>query len=103
MRAHRPQPLDLLSRPGDRVGGEPAADAADRRAVPEDPLLRQSADGGVAAAPRGGDQSQAGPTAHDSDGLGGLHPGPRTTIAAPDARVYPYLLRDRVLTRVDEV
>ena len=33
----------------------------------------------------------------------GLHPGPRTTIAAPDARAYPYLLRDRVLTRADEV
>jgi putative transposase len=36
-------------------------------------------------------------------GLEGLHPGPRTTIAAPDARAYPYLLRDRVLNRIDEV
>jgi putative transposase len=36
-------------------------------------------------------------------GLEGLHPRPRTTVAAPDARVYPYLLRDRKLTRVDEV
>jgi putative transposase len=36
-------------------------------------------------------------------GLEGLHPGPRTTIAAPDGRAYPYLLRDRVLTHVDEV
>ena len=36
-------------------------------------------------------------------GLEALHPGPRTTIAAPDARAYPYLLRDRVLTRVNEV
>jgi putative transposase len=36
-------------------------------------------------------------------GLEGLHPGPRTTIAAPDAPAYPYLLRDRELTRVDEV
>lgn len=36
-------------------------------------------------------------------GLEGLHPGPRTTVADPDARTYPYLLRDRVLTRVDEV
>ena len=36
-------------------------------------------------------------------GLEGLHPRRRTTIADPDARVYPYLLRDRVLTRVDEV
>ena len=36
-------------------------------------------------------------------GLGAIFPRPRTTIAATDARVYPYLLRDRELTRVDEV
>jgi putative transposase len=36
-------------------------------------------------------------------GLEGLHPGPRTTVAAPEARAYPYLLRDRVLTHIDEV
>jgi putative transposase len=36
-------------------------------------------------------------------GLEGLHPRPRTTVAAGAARAYPYLLRDRVLTRVDEV
>ena len=36
-------------------------------------------------------------------GLEGLHPKPRTTIAAPDARRYPYLLRDRVLTHINEV
>lgn len=36
-------------------------------------------------------------------GLEALHPRPRTSVAAPDARAYPYLLRDRVLTRVDEV
>jgi putative transposase len=36
-------------------------------------------------------------------GLEALHPGPRTTVAGPDARAYPYLLRDRVLTRIDEV
>jgi putative transposase len=36
-------------------------------------------------------------------GLEALHPRPRTTVAAADARVYPYLLRDRELTRVDEV
>ena len=32
-------------------------------------------------------------------GLEGLHPRPRTTIAEPGVRAYPYLLRDRVLTR----
>jgi putative transposase len=36
-------------------------------------------------------------------GLEALRPGPRTTTAAPDARAYPYLLRDRVLTHSDEV
>jgi putative transposase len=36
-------------------------------------------------------------------GLEAIFPRPRTTIAATAARVYPYLLRDRVLTRVDEV
>jgi putative transposase len=36
-------------------------------------------------------------------GLEALHPGPRTTVAGADARVYPYLLRDRELTHVDEV
>jgi putative transposase len=36
-------------------------------------------------------------------GLEGLHPRPRTSVAGPDSRAYPYLLRDRVLTHVDEV
>jgi putative transposase len=36
-------------------------------------------------------------------GLEALHPRPRTTIPAPGARVYPYLLRDRELTHIDEV
>jgi putative transposase len=36
-------------------------------------------------------------------GLEGLPPGPRTTDAAPGVRAYPYLLRDRVLSHIDEV
>ena len=36
-------------------------------------------------------------------GLEALHPKPRTTTPAPDARAYPYLLRDRVLTHINEV
>jgi putative transposase len=35
-------------------------------------------------------------------GLEAIFPRPRTTIAATDARVYPYLLRDRELTRLEE-
>ncbi|HWU38143.1 MAG TPA: IS3 family transposase [Candidatus Acidoferrum sp.] len=36
-------------------------------------------------------------------GLEALFPRPRPTTAASEAQVYPYLLRDRVLTRADEV
>jgi putative transposase len=36
-------------------------------------------------------------------GLEGLFPGRRTSVPASDAKAYPYLLRDRVLTRIDEV
>src|SRR5512133_949852 len=36
-------------------------------------------------------------------GLEAVHPKPRTTVAASGAKAYPYLLRDRKLTRVDEV
>ena len=36
-------------------------------------------------------------------GLEAVHPKPRTSVAAPGAKAYPYLLRDRVLTRIDEV
>jgi hypothetical protein len=35
-------------------------------------------------------------------GLEALFPKPRTTTPAPGARVYPNLLRDRVLTHADE-
>jgi len=35
--------------------------------------------------------------------LEALFPRPRTTVAAADARVYPYLLRDRELPRPDAV
>ena len=33
----------------------------------------------------------------------GVFPGRRTTVAVPGAKAYPYLLRDRAPTRVDEV
>ena len=36
-------------------------------------------------------------------GLEGLFPGRRTSIAEPGAKAYPYLLRDRTLSRIDEV
>ena len=36
-------------------------------------------------------------------GIEAVHPKPRTTTPAAGARIYPYLLRDRELTRVDQV
>ena len=36
-------------------------------------------------------------------GIEAVHPKPRTTAPARGAKAYPYLLRDRKLTRVDEV
>jgi putative transposase len=36
-------------------------------------------------------------------GLEGLFPGRRAGIPASDAKAYPYLLRDRALSRIDEV
>src|SRR5712691_6961415 len=61
----------MVLRSGAGDGGEPGADAADRRAVPGDAVLWQSADDGLAAASRRGDQSQAGAAADAADGIGG--------------------------------
>jgi putative transposase len=36
-------------------------------------------------------------------GIEAVHPKPRTTAPTPGGRAYPYLLRDRVLTHVDQV
>ena len=36
-------------------------------------------------------------------GLEGVAPGPRTSRAHPEHKVYPYLLRDRVIERPDQV
>jgi putative transposase len=36
-------------------------------------------------------------------GLEAVHPQPRTTLAAREARVYPYFIHDRVLTHAHEV
>src|SRR6516165_10703559 len=70
MRTPGDQPIELLSRTGCRVGGEPALDAADRPAVPQDPVLRQPTDGSVIGAIRGDGQSQAGTAAHGPNGPG---------------------------------
>lgn len=36
-------------------------------------------------------------------GLEAIYPKPRTTLRCPEHRIFPYLLRDRVIDRVDQV
>ena len=65
VRAAGAESVELVLPAGGRVGGEPAVDAADRRAVPEDAVLRQPEDGqGV------GHQPQAGAAPDAADGVG---------------------------------
>src|SRR4051794_32856601 len=65
------QPGELLSRAGDGDDREPAADEADRRAIPQDTLLRQPSDGRRAVQRGGGGQSQASQASDGADGPGG--------------------------------
>src|SRR5881392_946661 len=70
MRTPGSQPIELLPPTGSRVGGGPALDAADRPAVPQDPVLRQPTDDGLIGAIRGDGQSQAGAATHGPNGPG---------------------------------
>jgi putative transposase len=36
-------------------------------------------------------------------GIAGIAPGPKTSKANPEHKVYPYLLRDRVIERPEQV
>src|SRR5262245_47579832 len=74
MRTPGPQSIELLPLAGRRVGGELALDAADRPAVPRDPILREPADDGMSGAFGGAGQSQAGPAVDGADGPGGAAP-----------------------------
>jgi len=38
-----------------------------------------------------------------SMGIEAIYPGPNTSKPHPDHKIYPYLLRDRIITRVNEV
>ena len=103
MRTPGSQPIELLPPTGHRVGGGSALDAVDRPAVPQDSVLRQPPDDGVFGACRGDGQSQAGSAAHGPDGPGGTLSQAADHHHLAGRRVYPYLLRDRELTHVDEV
>ena len=71
VRAARPVPVEPLLRAGRRDAREPAADAADRRAVHRPPVLRQPADDPVADRARGGGEPQASAAADADHGPGG--------------------------------
>jgi putative transposase len=102
MRTTGPEPVELLSPTGHRVGGGPALGAADRRALPEDPVYGSRRM--TIAFERFGETVNGKRVQRLMAlmGLEALFPGPRTTIAALDTRVYPCLLRDRELTRANE-
>src|SRR5271170_2210875 len=72
MRTSGSQSFELLPSTGHRVGGELAAHAADRRAIPQDPVLRKPADGGCPEVSGRARQSQASPDAHEADGYRGV-------------------------------
>src|SRR5437879_5335297 len=64
----------MVLRAGGGVGREFSVDAADRRAVLADTVLRQPSDGGMVAGPRSGSESQACPAADADDEAGGHLP-----------------------------
>ena len=71
VRVARDQPLRILLRPGRRERSQPGADAADRRAVPGDPVLRRAADDAAPAQERPLRRSGAGAPTDASDGVVG--------------------------------
>ena len=79
------------------------ADAADRRAVPEIPVLRRPSDG-ASPAPRGrADRAAPGRPSDAPDGASGNLSGAAHQRAPPRARVYPYLLRGLAIERSNHV
>ena len=96
-------PLERLLRAG---AGEPrrsGADAVHRRAVHAHVVLRLAADG-VALGEQGyGVNRKRVQRLMRRMGLWGIAPGPRTSRAHPRHKVYPYLLRDLVVQRPNQV
>ncbi len=69
VRAAGAEPIELVSRANERVGGEPGPDAADRRAVLADAVLRLAEHGVLADAARLRGQSEAGAASDADDGV----------------------------------
>ena len=85
--------------PAGETAGEPGADAADRRAVPEDG--RSTA---AARWPRSlGVNRKRVQRLMRLMGIEAIYPKRRTTRPAAGHKIYPYLLRDVAITRPDQV
>ena len=105
VRAAGAEPVELLLRAGRGDGGEPAADAADRRAVHGPPVLRQPADDGAGWSSKGEEVNRKRvQRLMRLMGLEAIYPKPKLTCGRAGAhRIYPYLLRDVTIERPDQV
>ena len=92
MRVVEPEPIELVLRGSGRVGGEPCADAADRRAVSADAVLWQPQDGEAVW-----HRARTCEAADAADGNRGDLP------QAASVPSYPYLLRNVAIVRPDQV
>ena len=103
MRTPGSQSLKLLSPTGHRVGGKPAPDAVDRQQFLLTPFYGSRRIS--ACLERSGEKVNRKRVQRlmVKIGLEMVFPKLRTTTATPDAKVYPYLLRDPELTYIDEV
>ena len=92
------EPIELALSSAGRVGGEPGADATDRRAISEDALLRHRRMGRTFGIGR----DRAGRLLRRM-GLQAIYPKPRLSQNTTEHRIYPYLLRNLKVVRPNQV
>jgi len=95
--------FDVLLRAGSSERRESEVDAGDRRAVDEAAVLRFTADDGLAWRSGVGSHEKRVARLMRVMGLQAVLPGPHTSRAHPEHRVYPYLLRDLEIQRPNQV
>ena len=90
MRIARTQPVELLLRAGHGDDREPATDEEDRRAISQDPVLRQSSDGDRVW-PREGEEINRKRVKRLMGlmGLEAIHPGPERRCGTRITRSIP--------------
>ena len=95
--------VELLPRAGGGIGGEPAADGADRRAAHCLSLLWEPADHGVVGDPGRGGEPQAGAAAVALDGIGGDSSEAAAVGEGPGSQGLPVFAADVAIERVGQV